>query len=168
MLDFCQQIIDNFMYTERRFWGYTIGIAQIDDKIREKLNFQKFPDSTVNLILLQVWHAQHTLFFDWWKKNQLDAILESFGTTEEIKISLTRLPSTTYSLPRSTCSPNDLIGCHPELQGHVIIRVQKPSARPKNSVARQNSPAQFHEGKLFSTSSSIPNFSYLNLLFITS
>ena len=30
--------------------------------------------------------------------NQNDAILESFGTTEDIIISLTRLPSTTYSL----------------------------------------------------------------------
>ena len=28
-------------------------------------------------------------------KYQLDAVLESFGTTEEIIISLTRLPSTT-------------------------------------------------------------------------
>ena len=32
------------------------------------------------------------------KKNQHDGILESFGATEEIIYSLTRLPSTTYSL----------------------------------------------------------------------
>ena len=31
-------------------------------------------------------------------KKQHDAILESFGTTEEIIYSLTRLPSTTHSL----------------------------------------------------------------------
>ena len=31
-------------------------------------------------------------------KKQHDAILESFGTTEKVVYSLTRLPSTTYSL----------------------------------------------------------------------
>ena len=35
-------------------------------------------------------------------KKQHDAILESFGTTEEINYSLTRLPSTTCSLLSSS------------------------------------------------------------------
>ena len=71
-----------------------------------------------------------------------------------------------YSL--SICSPNDSIGSRPKLQGPVTIGVWIPSARPYYSFARYYSPAQFHQAKFFSTFSSFPNFSFLNLLFITS
>ena len=81
-----------------KFGGYSIGIAQIDDEIREKLNFRICPISAISLWVSRFDMPNMRCFSIGGMKNQHDAILDSFGTTEEIVISLTRLPSTTYSL----------------------------------------------------------------------
>ena len=74
--------------------GYSIKIAQFDDEIKEKLTF---PNSTIILLVSSSDMLDMRSFSIGGMKNQQDAILESFGTTEENIISLTRLPSTTYS-----------------------------------------------------------------------
>ena len=78
--------------------GYSIGIAQIDDEIKEKLNFCICPSSTTSLLVSWPDMPNMRCFSIGGMNNLHDAILESFGTTEEIIYSLTRLPSTTYSL----------------------------------------------------------------------
>ena len=78
-----------------KFGDYSIGIAQIDD---EKVNFRICPISTISLLVSRSDKSDMRWFSIGGKKNQHDAILQSFGRTEEIIISLTRLPSTTYSL----------------------------------------------------------------------
>ena len=57
------------------FRGYSIGNAQIDDEIKQKIKFSNLPKFHYQPIGQQV-----------------------YSTTEEIMFSLTRLPSTTYSL----------------------------------------------------------------------
>ena len=81
-----------------KFGGYSIGIAQIDDEIQEKLNFRICPNSTISLLANRYGMSNMRCFPIGGMKKQLDAILESFGTTEGIINSLTRLPSTTCSL----------------------------------------------------------------------
>ena len=81
-----------------KFGGYSIGIAQIEDEIEEKLNFRIHPNSTISLLVSRSAMPNMRCFSNGGMKKQHDAILESFGTTEEIIISLTRLLSTTYSL----------------------------------------------------------------------
>ena len=85
-----------------KFGGYSIGIAQIDDAIIEKLNFQICPISTISLLVSRSDMPNMRCFPIGSSKKQHDAILESFGTTEEIIYSLTRLPSTTCSLLSSS------------------------------------------------------------------
>ena len=85
-----------------KFGGYSIGIAQIDDEIKEKLIFQICPNSTISLLVSRSDMSDMHCFPIRGMKKQHDAILESFGTTEGIIYSLTRLPSTTYSLLSST------------------------------------------------------------------
>ena len=80
-----------------KFGGYSIGIAQIDDEIDEKLNFRNCPKSTITLLASRYDIMNMCCFPIGGMKKQHDAILESFGTTEEIIYSLTRLPSTTCS-----------------------------------------------------------------------
>ena len=90
------------MATERRSRDYSGGIAQVDDEIKEKLNFRICPISTISLLVSRPDMSDTRCFPIGVMKKQHDAILESFGTTEEIIYSLTRLPSTTYSfLPSS-------------------------------------------------------------------
>ena len=73
------------MATEGRLWDYSIGIAQIDDEIIEKLNFRISPHSTINLLVSRsVIPNRHTYCSIGGIENQHDAILESFDTTEEI------------------------------------------------------------------------------------
>ena len=74
---------------------YLIEIAQIDDEIEEKL---KFSNSIISLLVSSSDMLDMRCFSIGGMKNQHDAILEPFGTTDEIISSLTRLPSTTYSL----------------------------------------------------------------------
>ena len=83
-----------------KFGGYSIGIAQIDDEIKEKLNFRICPNSTISLLASRydIDMSNMRCFPIVGMKKQHDAILKSFGTTEEIIYSLTRLPSTTCSL----------------------------------------------------------------------
>ena len=81
-----------------KFGGYSIGIAQIDDKIEEKLNFRICPNSTISLLASRYDMSNMRCFPIGRMKIQHDAILESFGTIKGIIYSLTRLPSTTYSL----------------------------------------------------------------------
>ena len=88
----------------KKFGDYSIGIAQIDDEINEKLNFQICPNSTISLLVSRSDMPDLRCFSIGGMKNQHDTISESFGTTEEIIISLTRLPSTTYSLLSSSLS----------------------------------------------------------------
>ena len=78
--------------------GYSFGIAKIDDEIKEKLNFRLCPNSTIRLLVSRSDMSDMGCFPSGGMKKQHDAILESFGTTEEIIYSLTRLPSTTNSL----------------------------------------------------------------------
>ena len=81
-----------------KFGGYSIGIAQIDDEIEEKLNFRICPKSTISLLANRYDTTHMCCFSIGGMKKQHDAILESFGRTEGIIYSLTRLPSTTCSL----------------------------------------------------------------------
>ena len=86
------------MATEVRLRDYSGGIAQIDDEIEENLNFRICPNSTISLLASRYDMPIMPCFPIGGMKKQHDAILESFGTTEEIIYSLTRLPSTTCSL----------------------------------------------------------------------
>ena len=86
------------MATEGRLRDYSGGIAQTDDEIKEKLNFWICPFSAISLLVSRSDMPNMHCFSIGGMKKQHDAILESFGTTEEIIYSLTRLPSTTYSL----------------------------------------------------------------------
>ena len=81
-----------------KFGGYSGEIAQIDDGIEEKLIFRICPKSTISLLVSRYDMSNMRCFPIGGMKRQLDAILESFGTTEGIIYSLTRLPSITYSL----------------------------------------------------------------------
>ena len=85
-----------------KFGGYSIVIAQIDDEIEEKVNFRICPNHTINLLVSRSDMLDMRCFSIGGIKNQPDTILKSFGTTEEIIISLTRLPSTTYFLLSSS------------------------------------------------------------------
>ena len=75
--------------------GYSTGTAQIDDEIKEKLNFRNCRKSAVSLLVSRSNMPHMRCFSVDGIKNQHDAILESFGTTEEINYSPTRLTSTT-------------------------------------------------------------------------
>ena len=90
------------MATVGRLRGYSIGIAQIDDEIKEKLNFRNYPKSTISLLASRYDITNMCCFPIGGMKKQHDAILESFGSTEGIINSLTRLPSTTCSLLSSS------------------------------------------------------------------
>ena len=85
-----------------KLWDYSGGIAQFDDEIEEKLNFRNCPISTIGLLVRRYDMTNMCSFSIGGMKKQHDAILESFGTTEGIINSLTRLPSTTCSLPSSS------------------------------------------------------------------
>ena len=67
-----------------KFGGYSIRIAQIDDEIDEKLNFRNCPKSTISLLASRYDIMNMCCFPIGGMKKQHDAILESFGTTEEI------------------------------------------------------------------------------------
>ena len=75
-----------------------MGIAQIDNEIKEKLNLRVCPNCTISLLVSRSDMPNIRCFSFSGMKNPHDAILESFGTTEKITYSLTRLPSTTHSL----------------------------------------------------------------------
>ena len=64
--------------------GYLIGIPQSDDEIRQKLYFRICPNSTISLLVSRSDMPDMRCFSIGGLKNQHDAILESFGTTEEI------------------------------------------------------------------------------------
>ena len=92
------------MATEGRLWDYSIGIAQIYDEIEQNINFWNCPNPTISLLFSKSDMPKIGCFSIGSMKNQHDAIIDSFGTTEETIISLTRLPSTTYSLLSSSLS----------------------------------------------------------------
>ena len=81
-----------------KLWDYSIGIAQIDDEIEVKLNFWICPKSTISLLVSSSVMPEMRCFSIHGVKKQHYAILDLFGITEEIIMSLARLPSTTYSL----------------------------------------------------------------------
>ena len=81
-----------------KFGGYSTGIAQIHDEIKEKLNFRVCPNSTISQLVSRSDMSDMRCFPIGGMKNQHDAVLYLFGTTEEIIYTLTHLPSTTYSL----------------------------------------------------------------------
>ena len=85
-----------------KFGGYSGGLAQIDDEIQEKLSFRICPNSAISLLASRYDMTNMCCFPIGGKKKQHDAKLESFGTTEGIIYSLTRLPSTTCSLLSSS------------------------------------------------------------------
>ena len=90
------------MATEERLRDYSGGTAQIDDEIKEKLNFRICPISTISPLASRFEITNMCCFPIGGMKKQHDAILESFGTIEGIIDSLTRLPSTTCSLLSSS------------------------------------------------------------------
>ena len=100
----CLEINICRLYADKtKFGGYLIGIAQIDDEIKEKLNFPICPNSTISLLVSRSDMSDMRCFPIGGMKKQHDDILESFGTTFDFKnhlflYSLTRLPLTTYSL----------------------------------------------------------------------
>ena len=96
-LNFCRLCCDM-----TKFGGYSIVIAQIDDEIKEKLNFRICPISTISLLASRYGMSNMRYSPIGGMKKQHDAILESFGTTERIIYSRTRLPSTTCSLLSSS------------------------------------------------------------------
>ena len=62
------------MATEERLRDYSGGIAQIDDEIREKLNFRICPNSTISLVqYMTFWNIR--CFPNGGMKKQHDAIL---------------------------------------------------------------------------------------------
>ena len=67
-----------------KFGGYSIGIAKIDDEIEEKLNFRNCPISTISLLASRYDMSKMRCFPIGGMKKQHDAILEPFGTIEEI------------------------------------------------------------------------------------
>ena len=67
-----------------KFGGYSIGIAQGDDEIKEKLNFRLFPNSIISLLISRPDKPNMRCFPIGGMKNLHDAILKSFGTTEEM------------------------------------------------------------------------------------
>ena len=89
----------------KKFGGYSIRIAQIDDEIEEKLNFRICPKSTISLLASRYDMTNMCCFSIGGMKKQPDAILESFGRTEGIIYLFTRLPSTTCSLLSSSLLP---------------------------------------------------------------
>ena len=74
------------MATGARLRDYSGGIAQIDDEIEEKLNFRICPKSTISLLVSRYDIMNMCCSPIGGMKKQHDAILESFGTTEEIII----------------------------------------------------------------------------------
>ena len=86
------------MATVGRLRDYLGEIAQIDHEIKEKFIFRVCPKSTISLLVSRSDMPHMRCFSIGGRKNQHDAILESFRTTKEINFSLTHLPSTTCSL----------------------------------------------------------------------
>ena len=86
------------MVKEARLRDYSGEIAQIDDQIKKKLNFRICVNSTISPLASRFDMSKMRCFPIGGMKKQHDAILKSFGTTQEFIYSLTRLPSTTYSL----------------------------------------------------------------------
>ena len=86
------------MPEEGRLRNCSGGIAQNEDEIEEKLNFRICPNSTISLLASRYGMSNMRCFPIGGMKKQHDATLKSFGTTQEVIYSLTRLPSTTYSL----------------------------------------------------------------------
>ena len=72
------------MATGARLRDYSGGIAHIDDEIEEKLNFRICPKSTISLLVSRYDIMNMCCSPIGGMKKQHDAILESFGTTEEI------------------------------------------------------------------------------------
>ena len=64
------------------FRGYSIGIAQIDDEIKEKLNFRICPNSNISLLVSRSNMPDMRCSSIGGMKNQHDAILESFSPPE--------------------------------------------------------------------------------------
>ena len=77
-----------------RLLGWNCTIWWLNQK---KLNFWFCPQSTINLMASRPDMPHMHRFSIGSMKNQHDAILQSFGTTVEIIISLTRLPSNNQS-----------------------------------------------------------------------
>ena len=72
------------MATEERLRDYSGGIAQIENEVKQKLNFRTFPNPTISLLVSRSDGPDVRCFPIGGMKKQHDAILESFGTTEEI------------------------------------------------------------------------------------
>ena len=68
----------------KRFGGYLIGFAQIDDEIKEELNFRNCPISIISLLVSRSDMSNMHLFSFGGMKKQHDPVLESFGITEKI------------------------------------------------------------------------------------
>ena len=82
--------------------GYLDGIEQFHHKVKNFQKLRSYPNSSICPLVRWSDISEMRCFPNAGMKNKHDAIMESFGTMEEIKTSLDRLPSTTYSLLSSS------------------------------------------------------------------
>ena len=94
----CEQIFADVLAAERRLRDYSGGIAQTDNELKEKLNFQFCLNSTISLLVSGSDMPNMLCSSIGGMKKQHNATLESSGTNQGITFSLTRSPSTTCSL----------------------------------------------------------------------
>ena len=87
------------MATEARYEITRVELHKLMTKLKKNLIFEICPKSTLSLLASRYDIMNMCYFPIGGMKKQHDAILESFGTTEEIIYSLTRLPSTTCFFP---------------------------------------------------------------------
>ena len=128
----------------KKFGGYSIGIAQNDDETEEKINFHFFPNSTISLMVSRSDMPDMRCFSNGGMKNQHDAVLQSFGTTEGIVISLTRLPSTIYCLLTSTLPLLKLVSFPFSLLFSIIeFFLSQILTQPQNWLYRNSSKSNF-------------------------
>ena len=66
-----------------KFGGYSIGIAQINDEIKEALSFRICRNSIISALVSGSEMSDMRCFPISGMKKQHDAILESFGKTEK-------------------------------------------------------------------------------------
>ena len=90
------------MATRARYEITRVELHNLMTKLKKNLIFKICPKSTLSLLASRYDMPIMPCFPIGGMKKQHDAILESFGTTEEIIYSLTRLPSTTCSLLSSS------------------------------------------------------------------
>ena len=93
------------MATGASYENTQVELHKLMTKFKKISNFKICPKSTISLLASRYDMTNMCCFSIGGMKKQHDAILESFGRTEGIIYSLTRLPSTTCSLLSSSLLP---------------------------------------------------------------